>query len=87
MAIGIDRFVFVPESVATVPPAGLIEHIKDSWWAVHPECGLAFYGPRAMAPQCNRDESITRRISAKYPWAEVRFYPSVFRRINPSDYQ
>lgn len=80
------RLTFVPLEVATVPPKGLIEHLKDQWWTVHPEKGLVFYDKKVMAPQCNSNESITRRFKEMYPWAEVRFIPSVFRRINPHDY-
>jgi len=80
------RLYFVPETEATVPPAGLIEHIKDSWWVTHPEHGLAFWDKRSKSPQCNTNESITRHLAKIYPWAEIKFIPSAYRRINPSDY-
>lgn len=82
-----DSFVFVPLETATVPPGGLIEHLKDRWWMVHPEKGVAFFVTRGFhAAQCNRNEAITRRLAENYPWAEVRFIPSVFRKIKPQDY-
>lgn len=81
-----DRFVFVPIDEAIVPPGGLIEHLKDRWWVVHPEKGVAYFDKRHKSPQCNSNETITRRLAQAYPWAEVRFLPSVFRRINPHDY-
>lgn len=85
------RLVFVPIEKATVPPAGLIEHIKDRWWAVHPTKGLVFWKatPREthLSPQCNRSEVGTREIFYRmYPWAEIQFIPSVFRSIRVSDY-
>ena len=81
-----ERMVFVSFEKATVPPAGLIEHIKDSWWVTHPEKGVAFFDKRRQSPQCNRNEEIARRIGGMYPWAEIKFIPSVFRRIDPQDY-
>lgn len=84
MAISEDRFVFVPVEVAGNPPEGLIEHFKDWWWVVHPKKGLAFFEGRLA--QCNTNESIVRRLASEHPWAEVRFIPSVFRRIDPNDY-
>lgn len=78
------RLRYVPLDKATVPPPGLIEHIKDSWWSVHPERGLIFFKD---SPQCNQNEAVSRHISSgHYPWAEVQFIPSVFRTINPQDY-
>lgn len=90
------RLVFQTLEVASIPPKGLIEHLKDCWWSVHPVKGLVWYcipEPRRKATlekasaQCNSQESITRRIAQQmYPWAEVKFVPSVFRQINPRDY-
>lgn len=80
------RFYFVSKEKATVPPAGLIEHIKDSWWLVHPEKGLTFFDKKIGSPQCNKNESLTRSWAAQHPWAVVEFIPSVFRSINPQDY-
>ncbi len=81
------RLTFVPIEVATVPPAGLIEHLKDRWWSVHPTKGLIFFD-KCMAPQCNGTEAIARRLQESlYPWAECRFIPSAFRRIDPRDYE
>lgn len=87
MTISEDKFEFVPVEEAIIPPPGLIDHMKDRWWIVHPDKGLAFFKSRgSLSPQCNGDERITRRLSEAYPWAEVRFIPSAFRRINPNDY-
>lgn len=78
------RLTFIPRDKASTPPPGLIRHIKDSWWIVHPEKGVVFF--KQHSPQCNRNKEITRRIAAMYPWAEVRFIPSVFHKINPDDW-
>lgn len=81
------RLKFVPLDQAADPPSGLIEHLKDRWWVTHPERGLVFWVTGQLkSPQCNSSESIARHLAQMYPWAEVRFVPSVFRRINPSDY-
>ena len=80
----ISRFKFVPLERAIVPPAGLIEHVKDHWWMVHPEKGLAMFDGKFK--QCNVNEQIVRGRLATYPWAEVRFVPSAFFPIDPHDY-
>ncbi len=82
------RIKFVPVEEAIVPPPGLIEHLQDYHWVVHPERGLVFWVIRKHhSPQCNRDRSITASFCEKmYPWAEVRQIPSVFRQINVNDY-
>lgn len=79
-----DRFKFVSLEKATVPPSGLIEHVKDHWWIVHPEKGLAMF--KGQFKQCNVTEAITRRLAQNYPWAEVRFVPSAFFPVDPHDY-
>ena len=87
MTIGEEKFDFVTLDEATVPPPGLIEHMKDRWWIAHPERGLAFFKSLGwLSPQCNTDERIVRKLAQNYPWAEVVFIPSVFRTINPNDY-
>lgn len=86
------RLVFVPIEEAVIPPPGLIDHIKDRWWAHHPTKGLVFYksGPPKssfLSPQCNASEEIAKRLlKHMYPWAELKFVPNVFRKINPRDY-
>ena len=80
------RLVFVPLEKATTPPPGMIEHIANAWWVVHPEKGVVFWGKKFMSPQCNTNRSITVHLAAMYPWAEVHLISSVFRRINPQDY-
>jgi len=81
------RLIFVSIEEATVPPSGLINHIKDHWWAVHPTKGLIFWHQRHRAPQCNSNKHTARRLQQQfYPWAECRFIPSVFCRIDPQDY-
>lgn len=85
------HLVFVPFEEASTPPSGIIEHLKDMWWIVHPQKGIAYWrhgGPSSkhLSPWCNKSEEITRRIFASFPWADVKFIPSVFRRINPRDY-
>ncbi len=75
---------FVPIEKATIPPSGLIEHFKECFWCVHPEKGIVFW---KRSPQCNTNKlSATRIRDHMYPWAEVHFLSSVFRKINPHDY-
>lgn len=80
------RLTFKPIEDAVVPPPGLIKHIKDHWWAVHPTRGLVFWDKKRMSPQCNSNLAVTTSLARMYPWAEVRFIPSVFFRIDPHDY-
>lgn len=85
------RLHFVPIEDAIFPPPGLIEHLKDRWWIIHPSRGLVFWKPHPRedfhAPQCNSNKAVTEHLGEKmYPWAEVRFLPSVFRKIRPQDY-
>ena len=86
MTFSLGPFIFIPIEQATVPPPGLIQHFKDKFWMIHPEKGVMFYGKKHMAPQCNSSEEICKRLSSAYPWAEIRFIPSVFKRIDPHDY-
>jgi hypothetical protein len=78
------RLSFTPLEVAVIPPTGLIEHIKDKWWIVHPTKGVCYF--RKHSPQCNSNEEVGRRFMVMYPWAELKFIPSVFRTIEPRDY-
>jgi hypothetical protein len=86
------RLVFIPIEVAIIPPGGIIMHMKDRWWAKHPEKGLIFWKPNKRhphpgAPQCNSSEAMTKRLwELMYPWAEIVFVPSVFYKIDPHDY-
>jgi hypothetical protein len=79
-----DRFTFVPVAQAIIPPPGLIEHLKDRWWLVHPEKGIAFF--EGKFAQCNSNKAITERLAQPHSWATVKFIPSVFRRIDIRDY-
>lgn len=84
MAEDDKRLSFLPLEKATNPPAGFLNHVKDHWWAVHPTKGLVFF--KKTSPQCNSNESLSKRINAMYPWAEVRLIPSVFFPVDPNDY-
>ena len=84
-----SKLVFVPLVIATRPPPGIVEHLKDRWWVVHPEKGVVYFrtGKDNLSPQCNGNEEIARRFLSAFPeWAEVVLIPSVFRKINPRDY-
>lgn len=79
------RLSYLPLEKATIPPQGIIEHIKDHYWTLHPTKGLVFFNKHS--PQCNANESLARRLQeGMYPWAELRFISSVFRSINLQDY-
>jgi hypothetical protein len=86
------RLLFMPIEIATRPPSGIIEHIKDSWWVAHPEKGIVWHYTgkyksfETSSPQCNANKNIAIRFCEPYPWATILFLPSVFRRINPQDY-
>jgi len=86
------RLKFVSLEEASTPPSGIIEHIKDYYWIVHPEKGVAFWLTKIgrtkqhISPQCNMYKSIVERFALRYPWAEVKQIPSVFRGVDPNDY-
>lgn len=78
---------FVPFAKATDAPKGFIRHIKDCWWAVHPERGLILWDGRIKAPQFNQNRDVVESLIPRlYPWAEARFMPSVFLPADPQDY-
>ncbi|UXN70929.1 hypothetical protein N8A98_07000 [Devosia neptuniae] len=89
------RLVYLPET-NVMDVKGHCDVIRNRWWVVHPERGLIFWQPETRrrkgqltgaAPQCNSDETITRRVIAKlYPWAEVKQVPLVLLPISMSDY-
>lgn len=85
----ISHYRFVPIEKAIVPPPGLINHLKDRWWAVHPEKGIAYFvgaTGKHFSPQCNHSEATMRYLKKNCSWAEIRFIASVFHIINPHDY-
>lgn len=79
-----SRFIYIPLNTATRPVNG--HCTVDHWWAVHPTKGVAYYyrpfgygHSDSPAPQCNRDESITRYLAERYhPNCEVKLIPVVF---------
>lgn len=91
-----DDYLFIPESELTDPPDGIIEHLKDKWWAVHPEKGLMFYNRKGKggrrvrlygSPQCNLNKTISEYVARGYPFeVEIKFIPSVFIRVDMSEY-
>ena len=83
------RLKFLSEAEAVVPPNDLIKHIKDCWWLVHPTKGLLFFvgnDRRFFSAQANRSKDVVNSMHWMAPWAEIKFYPSVFHKINPQDY-
>jgi hypothetical protein len=82
------HLVFVPLDTLQMPPSGLIEHKPNHYWIVHPTRGAVFWHERHVsAAQCNQSEHIAVSIRDRmYPWAQVQFVKSAFRRIDPRDY-
>lgn len=78
------RYHFMSFEDATKPKAHIVYNIMNSWWCVHPEKGLAFWGKGYSHPQCNRDQSIAARLAPS--WAVVVFYHQVFAPCNVGDY-
>jgi hypothetical protein len=72
MTITMDDYVFLPLEEATTCPDGFVECLRDRWWLVHPDKGLAFYSPvngkrvklsaaeRIMlgSPQCHESKAL-----------------------------
>lgn len=72
---------------------GIVMHLRNHWWSVHPERGLIFWSGEKHpsiergSPQCNANEVTARSLRDKlYPWAELRYFMSVLYPIDPHDY-
>lgn len=78
------RYHFLPLAEATKPRGGFLNCIKDSYWCVHPERGLAFWGKGHGSPQCNTNESIAKRLCPSC--AEIQKIETVFAPLKISDY-
>lgn len=94
-----DDFVFVPLEKLQEPIEGHVNCLKDRWWSVHPEKGLAFYKPKGRngkrqsgqgnqygSPQCNRNKAIAERLSSRHSWAELQFVEVAFVPLIINDY-
>lgn len=64
------------------PRDGLFQIITDSWWIVDAE-GNPQVHAKYNSPQCNRHESIARRIAKERP---VKLIPVVYFPVKISDY-
>lgn len=87
-----DRWRFLPEADAVAGPrSGFCQVLRDRWWVVCPERGLAFFwskGDRGLgSPQCNSDETISRRLGTTIPGATLKFMPVVFAPVRLEDYR
>jgi hypothetical protein len=89
-AVTEDEYAYMPLD-AVHKATGIVQHITNSWWAVHPERGLLFFpynkrNPdlKHSSPQCNSNEAITRRLVPAF--AEVRYIESVLIPIDPKEY-
>jgi hypothetical protein len=86
------QLVFVRVGDMIIPPSGIIEHLRNYHWIHHPEKGLAFWRSHPkdpdtlLKPWANQSHEITKTMLPMFPWAEVLFVPSVFRKVNPKDY-
>lgn len=72
------------EKHTSIPPDGFVWVLRDRWWQVHPERGLAIYVANgAFSPQCNTHRGIVERQPANL---EVRHIPFVWLPHNCHDY-
>lgn len=78
------RIRYVSENDALVAPEGIVCHYKNRWWLVHPTKGLLFF--RGTVPQCNFNKAVTEKMHWIAPWSVIKFYESVFVKVNPHDY-
>lgn len=86
-----DRWRFIPEKNADIAPKnGFCQILRDHWWVVCPERGLAFFWSKGVkglgSPKCNINESISRRLGSTIPNAEIKFFPLVIVPIDMRDY-
>lgn len=69
------------------PPVtrGYYELILNSWWLCRGGKPLVYKG---RSPQCNSNEQIARALQERtYPEAQVLFFPRVWVKIDPYDWQ
>jgi hypothetical protein len=78
------KFHFMSLEQAKAPKEHIVYNIVNSWWVVHPEKGLTFWGKGYGSPQCNTNEAISKRLYP--PWGEVKFIERVFAPCNVGDY-
>jgi hypothetical protein len=85
-----SRLVFVPLDELATPPAGIIEHLLNYWWIMHPSKGAVFYRfdhPKRLHPQANMNKSVSLKIRDDlYPWAEVVMVAHAYRTVDLGDY-
>lgn len=73
-----NQYTKIRIDAVSKPFAGMQECITESYWAVTPDDCILFYS-NAMQPQCNKNESIARRIVGKlHPECEVRYLAAVY---------
>ncbi len=83
--MNIDRYHFLPETDVLTTRAPMLHQYCDSYWVVHPEKGLAFFGKGYSHPQCNTNREISVRLCPE--WGEIKFFPHVLVPLELSDYQ
>lgn len=86
-----ERWRFLPKDQAINGPThGFCQVYSNRWWVVHPEKGLAFFWSKGVkglgSPQCNSNESISRRLGTTIEGATLEFIPRVFVPINLGDW-
>lgn len=81
------NYSYLPtEKYTSTPPDGFCQVLRDRWWQVHPEKGLAIYrGPdrRFFSPQCNQNRALVEKMPAEL---EVRFLEFVWLPHDCQDY-
>jgi hypothetical protein len=84
--VGSAMYHFVAENDATIHSRSPYLHqYLDSWWVVHPEKGLVFYGEGYGHPQCNRSKELSERLCPE--WGTIKFFERVLVPLNLSDYK
>lgn len=80
-------FTEIDLEAASVPPtaSGFYELITAHYWAVTASGKGLLY--RKYSKQCNSHKSIMEQERGKdFPGVGVKFYPSIWLSINPSDF-
>lgn len=83
--MNLSEYRFLPLQQAEYAE-GLVHVIRDRWWIIHPEKGLAFF--RGRSPQCNASREIVEMVLGKDPDPElaVVFLPVVYLPICGNDW-
>lgn len=86
MSVKAEDFVRVPLAEITKPRDGAMAYV-DHWWVVTPQDEVLFFKRKWGSPQCNHNESITKRLGCpQIEGCRAQFVPLAFVPILWGEY-